>query len=782
MSDERQRVLIVEEDRVEAGILAFHLRRTGLITLMVASEEEALDAVAWGTPHALITELRGKGANGLRLIRRLAGTPVVAILTAPGPLSVQEELEALELGVTAVYPKPVDAAQVAERIKGTQPRPLGTRDTGAPREGIGGDLAVRSTPELMALCQRLALSARLEVTSDEGRRATWWLLEGEVVGVDDLAACEQLATLGRGTFALHPLPDDAPELVALTAPPEPEPEPAARGLNVDEPTAPLFPDGRPSGRPKRAVAPGMPTKSRRLASHIGIPTLKSGGIESLRLPPLPDVEGGVAVSAAAQVPPRGVASRVETVTPAPSGAERPARKSRTVRPAIPPRPVELDREVARETRRRRSTFERMQQLRPPEGSPLKGRGEETTDPGAPRPVKPVPAAAPMARPTPVSRPAPVPSSEPGASEWAHEPTRRISAYRLPEEEPPARPAPAHLKQPTPTPVPRRPSAPKPPPEPQPVRRVTSEMDQQPRAEPPQPAEREPAPWPMVAQEDRQAEATPAPRVEPEEATRVSLAPQTMRAVQPAPERPVQAEPEPSPAEADDGPGPGGATLRGAPIKPLAPPEEHPRSLRPLAPPVVDELPPLTRLSGAAPEPKAPSRGGFPQWGVGLLLLVWLGLVAFVLIESTGSTEGTDPGALVGGDEPATEASPEEQREATYGKALMAKANKATPGEIESHLLEVLAGDPKHEGALTELATMAFRRQSYHEAARLFGELSKLRPTDPAPWLYVGASHLINQDYEDARKALARFVELAPEHPSNAQARSWLAVLDARKKK
>ena len=41
------RVLILDEDRVEGGMLAFHLRREGLVVMLMTSAEEAADAIAW---------------------------------------------------------------------------------------------------------------------------------------------------------------------------------------------------------------------------------------------------------------------------------------------------------------------------------------------------------------------------------------------------------------------------------------------------------------------------------------------------------------------------------------------------------------------------------------------------------------------------------------------------------------------------------------------------------------------------------------------------------------
>ena len=44
------RVLILDEDRVEGGMLAFHLRRDGLVVMLMTSVEEASDAIAWSAP------------------------------------------------------------------------------------------------------------------------------------------------------------------------------------------------------------------------------------------------------------------------------------------------------------------------------------------------------------------------------------------------------------------------------------------------------------------------------------------------------------------------------------------------------------------------------------------------------------------------------------------------------------------------------------------------------------------------------------------------------------
>ena len=210
------RVLVVEEDRVEGGMLAFHLRREGLVVMLAASGDEAIDALAWAPPDALMVEAHGRELDGFEVIRALGDAAVRVFLLADGPLDLEDDLEALRLGVSDVFTKPVDPAVVARRV--IERRTPATRGSIAdlPDAGLSGDLEVHPVTHLLSLCHRHRMNARLHVELD-GDWGVLLIRHGDVIDAESPGATGREAAFAairraHGTFVLFPLSLDAEEL------------------------------------------------------------------------------------------------------------------------------------------------------------------------------------------------------------------------------------------------------------------------------------------------------------------------------------------------------------------------------------------------------------------------------------------------------------------------------------------------------------------------------------------------------------------------------------------
>jgi len=272
-----QRVLIVEEDRVEAGIIAFHLRRAGYKPLLVSSSDEATDAVAWGTPNAVVAELGGTGIDGLTFAGSLAGSSLVFVLVADRPLAPGEELEVLRLGLHHVVQKPIDPDALVDRLRRSTPRELGP-PAGTPEGEIRGSLMDRSVVELVRLAARHRIDCSLNVAS-EGPPGWLVVRDGQIIDAaigDEIGkdAAVNLLLREHGQFALTPLGANSPDL--------------QRGDSVQTDLAELVAEamtratpGRPTDRgmvpappsPTAPAAPGPETESRprTTARQVGIP-------------------------------------------------------------------------------------------------------------------------------------------------------------------------------------------------------------------------------------------------------------------------------------------------------------------------------------------------------------------------------------------------------------------------------------------------------------------------------------------------------------------------------
>lgn len=220
-----RRVLIVEEDRVEAGVLALHLRRQGYQTLLATSAGEVDDAIGWAKPDVVLCELGGSDIDGLELAARLSGVELIYALVADRPLSAGQELAALRAGISDVFHKPIDADAVLARLRTRVMRPLGRELAGIPDGGIGGHLDTRSVIDLLRLADRHDLDARVHLQ----RGDDWtilWVKAGRVIAAEGPEGDGRDAALrgiaeASGAFVWVPLDDTAddelerPDSVAL---------------------------------------------------------------------------------------------------------------------------------------------------------------------------------------------------------------------------------------------------------------------------------------------------------------------------------------------------------------------------------------------------------------------------------------------------------------------------------------------------------------------------------------------------------------------------------------
>jgi two-component system response regulator GlrR len=123
---EKNRILLVDDDRDLLRLLSMRLTGRGYEAVAVESGEEALAQVELARPHAVITDLRMGGMNGMVLAdcihRKNPALPVI-ILTAHG--SIPDAVKATINGVFAFLTKPFNSRELlahvekALRISGT---------------------------------------------------------------------------------------------------------------------------------------------------------------------------------------------------------------------------------------------------------------------------------------------------------------------------------------------------------------------------------------------------------------------------------------------------------------------------------------------------------------------------------------------------------------------------------------------------------------------------------------------------------------------------------------
>ncbi len=108
-----KRILVVDDEQNIRTVLRALLASTGADVVTAASSEEAVDHLGEGVFHAVLTDLRMPGMDGMALLRHInrhyPGLPVV-LLTAHG--TVDTAVEALKRGAFDYLTKPFDHTEI----------------------------------------------------------------------------------------------------------------------------------------------------------------------------------------------------------------------------------------------------------------------------------------------------------------------------------------------------------------------------------------------------------------------------------------------------------------------------------------------------------------------------------------------------------------------------------------------------------------------------------------------------------------------------------------------
>jgi len=113
-----QRVLVVDDDTVFAGVLARALAARGFGARVAHNAAEALELCRREPPRYAVLDLKLGADNGLHLIPQLkALVPDAHILLLTGYASIATAVEAIKRGADDYLAKPVDADAVAAALR-----------------------------------------------------------------------------------------------------------------------------------------------------------------------------------------------------------------------------------------------------------------------------------------------------------------------------------------------------------------------------------------------------------------------------------------------------------------------------------------------------------------------------------------------------------------------------------------------------------------------------------------------------------------------------------------
>ena len=110
------RVLIVEDDREIAELVAAYLTRDGLAPVLVGSAEEAILECAERPPELLLLDLGLPGADGLELLRHFRERSQVPVIIVSARESDEDKILGLDLGADDFVSKPFSPKVLAARV------------------------------------------------------------------------------------------------------------------------------------------------------------------------------------------------------------------------------------------------------------------------------------------------------------------------------------------------------------------------------------------------------------------------------------------------------------------------------------------------------------------------------------------------------------------------------------------------------------------------------------------------------------------------------------------
>jgi two-component system OmpR family response regulator len=121
MTERPARILVVDDDPGIREVLCEYLGQHGFDATGAASAAEMDQALARAPVDLVVLDLMMPGEDGLSVVRRLAGTPPVVMLSAMGEDT--DRIVGLELGADDYLAKPCNPRELLARVKAVLRRP-----------------------------------------------------------------------------------------------------------------------------------------------------------------------------------------------------------------------------------------------------------------------------------------------------------------------------------------------------------------------------------------------------------------------------------------------------------------------------------------------------------------------------------------------------------------------------------------------------------------------------------------------------------------------------------
>ncbi|MFW6202538.1 MAG: response regulator [Gemmatimonadota bacterium] len=141
----RERILVVEDERDIAALVAYHLTKAGYRVRTAGAGEEALEAVAQDPPHLIVLDLMLPALSGydvLDRIRHRPGLDEIPVIVLTARREEEDRVKGLELGADDYVTKPFSPRELILRVGAVLRRAQAPPVAGVGRSLRGGPLAV----------------------------------------------------------------------------------------------------------------------------------------------------------------------------------------------------------------------------------------------------------------------------------------------------------------------------------------------------------------------------------------------------------------------------------------------------------------------------------------------------------------------------------------------------------------------------------------------------------------------------------------------------------------
>src|SRR5215213_4378945 len=115
--DEKQRILVVDDEQQITLVLRSGLTKHGYDVRVAAEGEAALELFQLWTPHLVITDLSMPNVGGIELCRRLRSISEVPIIVLSVKGEEAAKIEALDAGADDYVTKPFGMGELLARVR-----------------------------------------------------------------------------------------------------------------------------------------------------------------------------------------------------------------------------------------------------------------------------------------------------------------------------------------------------------------------------------------------------------------------------------------------------------------------------------------------------------------------------------------------------------------------------------------------------------------------------------------------------------------------------------------